>query len=207
MIDAGAPDLLAEDEEAALIRAAAAGNRAAFDELYARHHRLVVARLTHLLGPSVGVDDLVQETFLRAYRALHRFRGECPFRYWLLRIATHTARAERRSARRSIWRLFLGSDEEDAARVQVPAAAEAYPELVAVHAALDRLSPVLREAVILFELEGRTLAEIGAELGLPLHTVAARVRRGRSALREELTRMGCARLGDATLIVCTGEST
>jgi RNA polymerase sigma-70 factor (ECF subfamily) len=175
-----------EDDEAALIGAAAAGDRAAFAILYERHHLRVVARLSHLVGPSAAVDDLVQETFACAWRALRTFRGEAPFLSWLLGIATRAARSEHRRRRRSIWRLFLGPGEEDALCPSVAARAETYPDLVAVHAALDRLSPPLREAVILFELEGRTLIEIAQELGVSVNTIGARVRRGREALRRRL---------------------
>jgi RNA polymerase sigma-70 factor (ECF subfamily) len=192
-------------EEMDEIQAAAGGDRAAFTRLHERHRAMVLRRLSHLVGPGATVDDLLQETFWKAYRALSTFRGECPFPYWLLRIATRCAFAERRRARRSIWRLFVAPDEERAALAQ--AAAARCPELTAVHAALDHLSPRLREAVILFELEGRTLAEIGAELGLPIATVAARVRRGRARLKKHLVRAGYDELGEARLTLCTGETT
>ena len=192
-----------EEIDEAFVRAAIAGDHAAFAALYARHRARVAARLGHLLGPSALVDDLVQDTFLRAHRALPAFRGDCPFRFWLLRIATHAARGARRSLRRALWRLFADPSEERALAGRVAAAAEAYPELVAVHAALDRLSPVLREAIVLFELEGRTLQEIALELGVSIHTVGARVRRGRVALRRELVRTGGA-LGRRALLPCPG---
>lgn len=87
-------------DEAALIDRPQTGERAAFDALYALHHAAV---LTRLCGPGVQVDDLVQDTFIRAYRSLKRFRGDCPLAWWLLRIATHVARL--------LGRLFAGSDE------------------------------------------------------------------------------------------------
>ena len=167
-------------DEASLIRSAQSGSRAAFAALYALRHAAVLRRLTHLCGPGMQVDDLVQDTFIRAYRSLKRFRGACPFGWWLLRIATHVARSSRRSVRRSLWRLFAGDDEEAALSDRD---ASAQPELTSVHVALSKLSDKLREAVILHDLEERTLAEIAGELEVPLHTVAARVRRGREQLR------------------------
>lgn len=167
-------------DETALIDRARAGDRAAFDALYALHYAAVLTRLSHLCGPTVQVDDVVQDTFLRAYRSLKTYRGDCPFAWWLLRIATHVARSQHRSQRRSLWRLFSGSDEE--ARLAARDAS-AQPELTSVHAALRTLSPKLREAVILHDLEERTLAEIAGEQQVPLHTIAARVRRGRAQLR------------------------
>lgn len=166
--------------ETALIGHAQAGDRSAFDALYALHHAAVVTRLSHLCGPGMQVDDLVQDTFIRAYRSLKRFRGDCPFAWWLLRIATHVARSQYRSLRRSLWRLFSGRDEEAALSDR---GASSQPELTSVHAALRKLSPKLREAVVLHELEGRTLLEIAGEQEVSLHTIAARVRRGREQLR------------------------
>ena len=122
----------------------------------------------------------MQDTFIRAYRSMKRFRGDCPFAWWLLRIATHLARSRQRSLRRSLWRLFSGSDEEAALSDRD---ARAQPELTSVHEALSKISAKLSEAVILHDLEERTLAEIAGELEVPLHTVAARVRRGRAQLR------------------------
>jgi RNA polymerase sigma-70 factor (ECF subfamily) len=195
---------LAASHEARLIAAAQAGDHAAFAALHASYRAAVVTRLSYLRGPGGSVEDLVQETFLRAYKSLPRFRGGCPFRYWLLRIATHVARSEHRSLRRSLWRLFAGDEEEHALHPSAPAQPELYPELHALYAALRRLSPRLREAVVLFDLEGRTLAEIAIELDSPIHTIAARVRRGRATLRKTLEGTGASTA--RTLLPCHGDA-
>ncbi len=199
-------DDLAAHDEARLIAAAQTGDHAAFAKLYASHRSAIVTRLSYLRGPGGSIEDLVQETFLRAYRALPRFRAGCPFRYWLLRIATHVARSDHRSLRHApLWRLFVGDGEEQSAlSPSAPAQPELYPELRALYAALERLSPRLREAVVLFDLEGRTLAEIAAELDSPLHTIAARVRRGRAALRKTLEKDGAR--STQPLLPCPGEA-
>ena len=111
----------------------------AFATLYTRYNAPVLARISHLVGPGAAVDDLLQETFLRAYNALPAFRSECPFRWWLLRIAMHTVRSAQRSWKRSIFRLFVGDREEAALSQSGRAAAEQYPDLVLVHAGLARL--------------------------------------------------------------------
>ena len=69
---------------------------------------------------------------------------------------------------------------------------QSLPSLRLVHAALERLSPRLREAVVLFELEGLSLAEMAVALEIPLHTAASRLRRGREKLRVALQLLGCA---------------
>jgi RNA polymerase sigma-70 factor (ECF subfamily) len=172
-------------DEEALIEAARRGDATAFSRLYDRHVESVTRRLSHLSGPSGNVDDLVQETFLRAMKALPRFRGDSPFRHWLLRIAASVALDDHRRTRRSLWRLFVKPEQLDEA-VAPARGAEAYADLAAVHRALARLSPRLREVIVLFELEGCPLAEIAAELRVPLHTVGSRLRRGREKLRQLL---------------------
>ena len=185
------PDELAKDE-LSLIRAAANGEAAAFACLYDRYVKIVAKRLSHLLGPTSNVDDAVQETFIRAMNAMRQFRGERPFRHWLLRIASSTARDQQRRERRSLWRLFTEPEQIDRVLSPDVREAERYADLVEVHRALRQLSPRLREVVIFFELEGESLADIAAELNVSLNTVASRLRRGRERLRAVLRRAGYA---------------
>lgn len=186
-----------------LVQLSRDGHREAFEELYRRFYPPVVRRLTHLTGPGGSVHDLVQETFLSAYSNLRKFRGESPFGHWVLRIATNVARTHYRKSRRSIWKLWDRPEAETAIPSPLQSVDDAYPTLQAVHEALNRLSPTLREAVILFELEGLTLAEMSSELQIPLHTAASRVRRGRSRLRKSLERMGFSPLLQ-TVALCAG---
>ena len=194
-----------------LVSRARRGDRAAFEELYLRYHPMVIRRLVHLCGPGPGsaVADLAQEVFVNAYRGLHRYRGDAPVHRWLLRIATNQARTHHRNAlrRRSFWRLWDKPEQQE----QVPCPLEtvdlAYPQLAAVHRGLAKLSPRLREAVVLFELEGLTLAEMAAELEISLNTAGSRVRRGRQKLRLVLERMGYAPGSDAgAQALCSGET-
>jgi len=183
---------LAQLSSEELVARARGGERVAFEELYRRYHRPVARRLSHLGGPSLPVADLVQECFAQAYRCLARQRPDCAFGHWVLRIATNVARAHyRRSRRRPWWRLWDRPEREENVPAQGQCVDESYPTLHAVHRALSGLSPALREAVILFELEELSLAEMAATLEIPLHTAASRVRRGRERLRRELERMGC----------------
>src|SRR5262249_6937950 len=102
-------------DEAALIGAAMRGDGEAFSGLYDRHVGAVVRRLSHFSGPSGNLDDLVQETFLRAMKALPRFRGDSPFRHWILRIATSVAHDDQRRKKRSLWRLFVKPEQMEEA--------------------------------------------------------------------------------------------
>lgn len=196
---------LVDADEAALIDAAARGDAAAFSTLYARYYPLVARRLSHLIGPKPAtIDDLAQDTFVRALRTLSSFRGECPFRHWLLRLAMSIARDEQRRTQRSIWRLFTKADALE--QLDLPAtAAPDHAELRAVHAALATLSTKLREVVVLFELEGETLAEIAAQLEISIHTAGSRLRRGREHLRAALERAGYGELRHPPVVLFVGE--
>ncbi len=197
---------LPNDDEPALIRAAAAGDVDAFARLYDRYIDVVVRRISHLMGPSGNVDDVAQETFLRAMKALPGFRGDSPFRHWILRIATSATFDEQRRTSRSIWRLFAEPEEIDQ-RASDARSVEAYADLAAVHRALRRLSPRLREVVVQFELEGQSLAEIAAELGVSIHTAGSRLRRGREKLRQLLEQSGYSDLARPASLLCLGERT
>ncbi len=196
---------LVDADEAALISAAGRGDAAAFSSLYARYYPLVARRLAHLIGPEPAtIDDLAQDTFVRALRTLSSYRGECPFRHWLLRLAMSIARDEQRRTRRSIWRLFTKADALE--RLDLPSAATPdHAELRAVHAALATLSVKLREVVVLFELEGETLAEIAAQLEISIHTAGSRLRRGREQLRAALERAGYGELRHSPVVLFVGE--
>jgi RNA polymerase sigma-70 factor (ECF subfamily) len=190
-----------------LVRRARRGDRSAFEELYHRYYPAVAKRLTHMLGPSSPqVSDLIQDTFAQAYQNLSRFRGDGHFCHWLLRIASNQARSSFRRSKRSIFRLWDRPERQEAVASPLESVDETYPTLHAVHQALGTLSPTLREAVVLFELEGLSLAEMSVELGVPLHTAASRVRRGRERLRKALERMGYTPLMQATSVAfCNGE--
>lgn len=202
--EAFAGRLRMSSETSELIARARRGDRRAFEELYRWYYPPVVRRLSHLVGPSSAVHDLVQETFLRAYRALDRYRGEAPMGSWLLRIATNVAREHYRRSHRRLWALWGRPEQQEQAASSATLPDDSYPTLQAVHAALQSLSPTLREAVVLRELEELSLAEMAATLEIPLHTAASRVRRGREKLRRALERMGCqpGLIGERAALLC-----
>jgi RNA polymerase sigma-70 factor, ECF subfamily len=172
------------------VDAAKGGDRRAFEEIYRRLNKRIAHRLAYLLGPGTTVEDLLQETFLRAYRKLSSFRGQCPFEHWLVRIAGNLAASHYR--KRSVRNLLLWQRAEAVDDVPSPGALvdSVYPDLRAVYWGLSGLSSRLRETIVLFELEGLTLAEIAKELGISVNTAASRLRRGRAKLRKRLEELG-----------------
>ena len=174
------------DEE--LIALARDGDSAAFGELVRRHSAAVHRWMARAVGEQEA-DDLTQEVFLKAYRAMGRFRGEAPVRAWLASIADNAVKNRYRALGR-FRRIFQPSDP-DAAE---PPSSGASPEQLArsgesrraVAEALRRLPPDFRMAVVLRDLEEWSYEEIAASLGLPVGTVKSRIARGRGQLREIL---------------------
>ncbi len=184
-----------------LVAKARAGDREAFGELVVLHQDLVfrVVRRTSQVDAATA-EDLAQETFLRAFRALDSFRGECSFLHWLLCIASNVTinraalaavRAERRAVSLDAPRAAEGEagmdpvDESD----RGPAARMERLELMeALDQALARLPEEFRAAVVLCDVEGLEYDAIAEVLGIPVGTVRSRLHRGREQLREIVAR-------------------
>jgi len=166
--------------EAALIRAARAGDRAAMEQLLAPHRRPLVAFCHGLLGSAEDAEDAAQETFFRALNALGSFRGEARFRSWLFRIAVNLC---------STWRRAHRATEPWDPEGGAPASETASPETVAVDRlrlleALGQL-PAHRRAVLLLKLwEGYSSGEIAAVMRWNETRVRNELYKARLALAE-----------------------
>jgi RNA polymerase sigma-70 factor (ECF subfamily) len=164
--------------EAALIQAGLAGDRAALEQLLGPHKRSVVAVCFGVLGNTEDAEDAAQETFLRALRALSRFRGDSAFRSWLIRIALNTCFSWKRSRHPTLpW------NEEESA----PVSDAASPERIALShlrlaAALETLPPHRQAALLLKEWEGCSVAEIGVVMGWNEKRVKNELYRARRSL-------------------------
>lgn len=167
--------------DAALVRAAQRGSEAALEELFRRHWGTLY-RAAHLVcGDGAAAEDIAQEAFLAAVRALSTFDRRRPLAPWLHRIAVNRAIDFTRA--RSLRR------EVDAERLVEPAARPAAgvvdcsPELVA---ALGRLAPEHRAVIVMRYVLDRSPGEIAQSLGLPRGTVNSRLRRGLDGLAADL---------------------
>src|SRR5215831_15984903 len=192
---------LANSDDAALVREAQAGNRAAFEELVHRYDRDVLRLALNLMKRTEDARDVYQEAFLKVYRNLHRFRFECSFYTWLYRIVTNVCldHLRRRQARPEDQapEVHVNRQEEaprDFFEVQREHRPTLDPERVLVGKeirsrilkAMERLSP--RERV-LFEMkhyQGLKLRAIGDALGTTEETVKNSLFRATRKLREEL---------------------
>ena len=173
------------DPDASLIAGTLAGDREAFARLVARHRDGVFSFARHVVGNEADAQDLAQETFVRAYTALSRFREGSRFEPWLYTIAANLCRSHLRKAR---WRfLSLESAAEAAAHGGDPAAtALRRDQDRRLHAAIQALPAEQRIIVVLRHLRGHAYGEIAEIVGLPVSTVEHRLRAARKVLRGAL---------------------
>ncbi len=181
------------DPDRSLVEQAAGGDRDAFGTLVLRYQARIVNLARALAADDGEADDLAQETFIRAYKAIGRFRGDSTFRTWLYRVAVNviTSHLKSRSRRWKRWGASVDehpSDTDVRAPGHVAASSTSIDEDVARRELIDRalasLSPDMRVAVTLRDVHGFDYAEIAAMLGVPIGTVESRIFRARQRLRE-----------------------
>ena len=200
--------MLVPDVDAALVQRAREGDVRAFEMLVIKYQRRIERLIGRMLRDSDLVADVAQETFIRAYRALPRFRGDSAFYTWLYRIAVNTAKKAMADLKRDpllFESAMAGSDDEDEtshARTEptdmaTPDAVLASKEIAAaVNAAVEALSEDLRQAITLREIEGLSYEEISDVMGCPIGTVRSRIFRAREAIALRLRPLLDTRDGD-----------
>ena len=186
----------AVDQE--LVERVQAGDKRAFDLLVLKYQRKVQRLVARFVRDSGEVDDVVQEAFIKAYRALPTFRGDAAFYTWIYRIAINCAKNYLASpARRIVPQSDLMSDDDDDTEsfdrnaglhdVATPDAEYASKQIAeAVNRAMAALPEDLRTAVTLREIEGLSYEEIAAAMDCPIGTVRSRIFRAREAIATEL---------------------
>lgn len=175
----------------------------AFDRLYRDHVDLVYRYAHRLCGEAEAAKDLVQETFLNAYRGLKRFRGEAKVSTWLYTIASRACLRMRRK-RKGAPERELSLEEfvptsEGEFRLQLPIdgltpeqALENKELREALDQAIDKLPKKYRMALVLRDMEGLSAGETGAVMGLSERAVKSRLHRARLFVRRELSSRGMA---------------
>ncbi len=174
------------------------GEAAAFEELVNERSPEIYGLLFRLTENAEEARDLTQETFLRAYQSIGRFRGEADLRTWIYRIAINQARNRwrwwRRRRRDSTISLDAPYGDSSQALVEKLAESSDNPEQQtlareresALRAALQKLGRAYRETVILRDIEGFSYEEIATTLEINVGTVKSRLARGRQELRRRL---------------------
>jgi RNA polymerase sigma-70 factor, ECF subfamily len=178
-----------------LLSRAQAGDGRAFAALVRQFDHGMRALAFRLVGDHGMMEDALQEAYLKAFRALPRFRGEASFGTWLYRIVYNACVDELKRAKRSVG---LPLEEVSEKLEGAPDPGETLSVKGAVRGALMGLPPEERAAVALVDGQGLRYAEAAAVLGLPVGTVASRLNRAREALRSALGDPGEAREGRAS---------
>lgn len=183
------------DVDQQLVERVQRGDKRAFDLLVTKYQRKIFRLLSRLLRNAAEIEDVAQEAFIKAYRALPGFRGESAFYTWLYRIAINTAKnhlvAQRRRAPTSTETAIEEAetfDEADLLRdVSTPESLYMSKQVgEAVNRVIERLPEELRTAIVLRELEGLSYEEIAESMNCPIGTVRSRIFRAREAIALEL---------------------
>lgn len=181
--------------DAALVKRAQAGDKRAFELLVTKYQRRILRLLGRILHNQSDVEDIAQETFLKAYRALPKFRNESAFYTWLYRIAVNTARNHISSKHNQVFvsDQIESQDGETFSLLdnltdgETPETHMHNREIIeALQIALDELPEQLRQAIVLRELEGLSYEEISTAMDCPVGTVRSRIFRAREAISERL---------------------
>jgi len=178
------------DSDQALVERVQAGDRSAFDVLVSRYQHKVVKLVMRYVRDQSEALDVTQEAFLKAYRALPRFRGDSAFYTWLYRITINTAKNHLVAARRRPLDYNLDLQDSDQYELHGRLKDIDTPERVlmseeireAVNQAIEALPEDLRTAIMLRELEGMTYEEIATTMECPVGTVRSRIFRARDAI-------------------------
>ncbi len=184
-------------DDLALVGKAQAGDPEAFAELVSRHERSIFRLARHITQNEEDAEDVLQETFLKAYEHLDEFRGDSKFYTWLVRIAVNQAlmKLRKRKSDRSVSldETFDTGEETMVREIAVwagdPEQLYSQEELRSILAsAIDSLPPVFRTVFALRDIEELSTEETAQILNLSVPAVKSRLLRARLRLREKLTR-------------------
>jgi RNA polymerase sigma-70 factor (ECF subfamily) len=178
-----------------LVERAQRGDKRAFELLVLKYQRKLGRLLSRFVRDSAEVEDVTQEAFIKAYRALPSFRGDSAFYTWLYRIGINTAKNYLVAlGRRAPTTTGFDNEEaegfEDAEQLRDSSTPESELEgkeiAATVNRAMDALPPDLRTAITLREIEGLSYEEIASVMNCPVGTVRSRIFRARDAIAAEL---------------------
>ena len=182
---------MTREEEARLVREIRAGDGDAFETLVREHQTRVYNLALRMTGNEEDALDISQETFLKAWRTMGKYRGECSLGSWLYRIASNLSidllRKNKRQQREKI--VSLEDNGEDGRTLELPDLREEPQTILereenrrAVWACLEKLPEEQRLILVLRDVNGLSYEEIGASMGLEMGTVKSRIFRAREKL-------------------------
>jgi len=181
---------MSKTDDQRLVKRVQRGDKIAFDLLVLKYqHKIVKLVMRYVRDPSEALD-VSQEAFIKAYRALPKFRGDSAFYTWLYRIAVNTAKNYIVAQNRRPIEYDLDIQESDGFELNVKLRNEDSPEKIAqrdelretVQSAIDSLPDELRVAILLREIDGLSYEEIAQSMDCPVGTVRSRIFRAREAI-------------------------
>ncbi len=183
------------DIDQILVERSQQGDRKAYDILVIKYQRRLARLLSRFVKDEHEVNDIVQDTFIKAYRALANFRGDSAFYTWLYRIGVNTAKNYLANNKRYIvisGEVSMGDGEVYDILEQIPD--DLTPEadlinkeiLLTVKTAVANLPEDLRRAIVLREMEGLSYEEIAQVMDCPIGTIRSRIFRAREVIAKEL---------------------
>jgi len=179
-----------------LVQRVQKGDKTAFDMLVRKYQHKVVKLVTRYLRDPADAEDVAQEAFIKAYRAIPQFRGDSAFYTWLYRIAINTAKNAIVSRDRNPVDFDLDlQNVEESSSMQLRLADSETPESLlqteeireTVNRAIEALPEDLRTAIVLRELEGLSYEDIAQAMDCPVGTVRSRIFRAREAIDKRLS--------------------
>jgi len=180
-----------------LVERVRTGDKKAFDLLVAKYQRRLMRLVSRIVHDTAEAEDVVQETFIKAYRALRHFRGDSAFYTWLYRIGINTAKNCLVTQGRTPTSTDNDADQaegyadgEQLRDINTPESMLASKQIArTVNAAMDALPFDLRTAIALREIEGLSYEEISEIMACPIGTVRSRIFRAREVIAEKLRPM------------------
>ncbi len=178
-----------------LVERAQGGDQHAFDQLVGKYQRKLGRLLSRFIRDPSEVEDVTQEAFIKAYRALPQFRGESAFYTWLYRIGVNTAKnylvsQGRRAPTSTEYDAEEAESFEDASQlrdINTPESLLLSKQIgQTINTAIDALPEELRSAIVLREIEGLSYEEIASMMDCPIGTVRSRIFRAREAVANKL---------------------
>ncbi|MEC5162548.1 RNA polymerase sigma-70 factor, ECF subfamily [Janthinobacterium sp. CG_23.3] len=178
-----------------LVERVQSGDKRAFDVLVSKYQRRLMRLVSRLVHDPAEAEDVVQETFIKAYRALRHFRGDSAFYTWLYRIGINTAknflvtqgRRTPTSTDTDAEQAEAFDDGDNLRDINTPESMLASKQIAeTVNAAMDLLPLELRTAIVLREIEGLSYEEISDIMACPIGTVRSRIFRAREVIAEKL---------------------
>ncbi|MBV1908723.1 MAG: RNA polymerase sigma factor RpoE [Kangiellaceae bacterium] len=180
--------------DAELVERVQRGDKRAFDILVVKYQSKILSIVSRFISDNAEINDVAQDAFIKAYRALPNFRGESAFYTWLYRIAINTAKNYLTAKGRRPPASDIDSQDAESYGVGVALRENASPEKLlmrdqlkeVIFKTIEELPDDLKTAITLRELEGLSYEEIAESMDCPVGTVRSRIFRAREAIDERM---------------------